>query len=95
MYYTYLVHKPTQTTKHKPTSQLQYLYMPSMPTYITTMYNGEVYLPYLFSKCLFLGNYSFESSDQLHVYCAGVRTTRALCRPHTALKTQKSPHPHS
>ena len=88
MYYS------TQTTKHKPTSQLQYLYMPSMPTYITTMYNGEVYLPYLFSKwrksikTLFLGNYSFESSDQPHVHCAGVRTTRALCGPHTALKTQ-------
>ena len=34
-------------------------------------------------------------SDQPHIHCAGVRTTRALCGPHTALKTQKSPHPHS
>ena len=34
-------------------------------------------------------------SDQGHAHSAGVRTTRALCGPHTTLKTQKSPHPHS
>ena len=35
------------------------------------------------------------SSDQRHAHYAGVRTARALCGPHTALKAQKSAHPHS
>ena len=38
---------------------------------------------------------AISHSDQGHVHSAGVRTARALCGPHTALKPQKSPHPHS
>ena len=34
-------------------------------------------------------------SDQGHAHSAGVRSTRPLCGPHTTLKAQKSPHPHS
>ena len=37
----------------------------------------------------------YSTSDQPHIHCAGVRTTHTLCGPHTTLKTQKSPYPHS